>query len=147
MIGFICPFRPRSVNAKQTEKYKEKIKEYFRYYYPDMSIFDNEKLYGIVYYFYRRKTELDADNLSKPIWDALETVLYNDDRIIKLRYSGIYDLKNDVTKLDITRMPKNVYSDFLEYIENIECEHLSYIELGKLNNSLFIIGGETYETL
>jgi Holliday junction resolvase RusA-like endonuclease len=147
MIGFLCPFQPRSINARRKEKYKENIKQCLKHYYPDIPKFNNEKLYGIVYYFYKSKTGSDADNLSKPIWDALKTVLYNDDKIIKLRYSGVYDLNNDVNKLDITKMPSNVYMDFMEYIENIQSEHLLYIELGKLNDSLYIIGGETYEAL
>jgi len=147
MISFLCPYRPRSVNAEKTDKYKNKIKEYLLHYYPDISNFNNEKLYGIVYYFHKRKIELDADNLSKPVWDALEKILYNDDKIIKLRYSGVYDLNSDITKLDITKMPKNVYCDFLEYIDNTQYEHLLYIELGKLSDGLYIIGGETNETL
>jgi len=68
MVGFLCTFKPRSVNAKGTAKYKEKIIDSFKQYYPDNNLCYDEELYGISYYFYKRKTELDADNLSKPIW-------------------------------------------------------------------------------
>ena len=150
MIGFLCPIRPRSINAKKvksTEKYKELVRDCLKRYYPNSPVQNDEKLYGIVYYFYKRKTDIDADNLSKPIWDALRTVLYNDDRIIKLRYAGLYDLNNAVTKLDFTKMPKAVYMDFLNYTEDTKNEHLIYIELGNLNDNLYIIGGETDETV
>ena len=148
MVGFLCTHRPRSVNSKRkgTEKFKEAIRESFKYYYSDTNLLDDE-LYGIAYYFHKKKTEIDADNLSKPIWDALETLLYKDDKIIKLRYTGIYDIKNDVRKLNITKMPTNVFRDFLNLIDNNQIEHLIYIELGKLNNSLYIIGGETHEII
>jgi len=147
MICFLCPYRPRSVNKKGTAKYQERIKEYLLKYHPEIVKFNNEKLYGIVYYFHKRKTELDADNLSKPIWDALESILYNDDKIIKLRYSGVYDINHNTIKLDITKMPQNIYCDLLEYIDDVKCDDLLYIELGILNDSLYIIGGESYETL
>jgi hypothetical protein len=143
MVGFLCTFRPRSVNAKRAEKYKKEIVDSFKHYYPNNTIYYEEDIYGISYYFHKRKTSLDADNLSKPIWDALSSVVYKDDKIIKLRYSGIYDLNSQITRFDFTKMPKNVYIDFLEYIEKYE--HIVYIELGKLRNELYIIGGEDYE--
>jgi Holliday junction resolvase RusA-like endonuclease len=145
MIGFLCTFRPRSTNAKNTEKYKEEIRNSFKYYYPENNLCYDGEIYGISYYFHRRKTDLDADNLSKPIWDALNSILYKDDKIIKLRYSGVYDLGKSVTRLDLTKMPQKVYLDFLEYIE--KCEHIIYIELGKLQDDLYVMGGETHETI
>jgi hypothetical protein len=134
MISFLCAFRPRSVNAKRTAKFKEKIVSSFKDYYPNDHVYYKEALYGISYYFHKRKTDLDADNLSKPIWDALSSVVYEDDRIIKLRYSGIYDISDLITKFDFTKMPKNVYSDFLEYIEKYE--HIVYIEFRKTQNRI-----------
>jgi Holliday junction resolvase RusA-like endonuclease len=143
MICFLCNFRPRSVNAKGTAKFKEKIVDSFKYYYPENNIYYEEAVYGISYYFHKRKTDLDADNLSKPIWDALSSVIYSNDKIIKLRYSGVYDINNLITEFDLTKIPKNVYIDFLDYIEKYE--HIVYIELGKLKNELYIMGGENYE--
>jgi Holliday junction resolvase RusA-like endonuclease len=151
MIAFLIPHKPKSANKKgkkgSMQKYQTKLKDYFMLKYPDIPQINEEKLYGIVYYFYRRDIGIDADNICKPIWDAFKTVLYNDDKIIKLVYSGTYDLNNDVNNLDMTKMPKNVFEDFIDFIDNTQNEDLLYIELGKLNDNLFIIGGETYETL
>jgi hypothetical protein len=145
MISFLCTSRPRSINAKKTEKYKRGIIDSFEHYYPENKLWYDEEIYGISYYFYKKKTSLDADNLSKPIWDALNSILYQDDKIIKLRYSGVYDLSKPVMGLDFTKMPQRVYLDFLEYIEKYE--HIIYIELGKLQDDLYVMGGETHENI
>jgi len=82
MYAFISNMRPCSVRAKTTERFKRAIKEAFKSYYPSTERVSND-LYGVVYYFHKTHNQLDADNLSKPIWDALEGVLYEDDSIIK----------------------------------------------------------------
>lgn len=92
MYAFLCNLRPRSVNAKQSEKYKNGIQNAFRHYHGNMPAVSGN-LYGFVYYFHRVKTELDADNVSKPIWDALNSVAYADDKIIRFRSSGMFDLQ------------------------------------------------------
>jgi hypothetical protein len=73
MISFLCNFRPRSVQAKYTQAYKEAIVDAYRTYYDGVNPLLESELYGISYYFHRRPAQIDADNLSKPIWDALES--------------------------------------------------------------------------
>jgi Holliday junction resolvase RusA-like endonuclease len=145
MISFLCTFRPRSVNAKALARYKEKIIESYKKYYPDHRNILDEDIYGISYYFYKRKHQLDADNLSKPIWDALNTIVYKDDKIIKLRYSGIYDMSKAETEIDLTRMARNIYSDFIDYIDKYD--DIIYIEIGKLREELYVIGAEDNDTV
>jgi hypothetical protein len=48
-----------------------------------------DDLYGLVYYFRKRIFGFDADNVSKPLWDALESVCYVNDKVIKLRLAGV----------------------------------------------------------
>jgi len=93
MYAFISNMRPCSVRAKTTERFKQAIKEAFKSYYPSTERVSND-LYGVVYYFHKTHNQLDADNLSKPIWDALEGVLYEDHSIIKYRAAGIFDLRS-----------------------------------------------------
>ncbi len=78
---------------------------------------------------------MDADNLSKPIWDALEGVLYKDDSIIKYRTAGIFDLRSSSLELlDFTLMPEYVVYDFLTRLD--DSDHILYIEVGHLDYSM-----------
>jgi Holliday junction resolvase RusA-like endonuclease len=140
MYAFISNIRPCSVRAKTTERFKKAIRNAFKSYYPSTELLSND-LYGVVYYFHKKHNQLDADNLSKPIWDALEGILYEDDSIIKYRTAGIFDLRSsELEILDITLMPEQVASDFLERLD--DSDHILYIEIGNLDYSLFKFGCE-----
>ena len=141
MYEFISNIRPCSVRAKTTERFKRAIKEAFKSYYPSTELVSND-LYGVVYYFHKKHNQLDADNLSKPIWDALEGVLYEDDSIIKYRAAGIFDLRG-LEILDFTLMPEHVVHDFLERLD--DSDHILYMEVGNLDYSLFKFGCENLE--
>jgi Holliday junction resolvase RusA-like endonuclease len=134
MRAFICTVRPRSVQAKRSEQYKERVLEACQKYCPTPENLEGP-LYGIVYYFHRKPNELDADNLSKPIWDALEGHLYDDDRVIQLRTSGVRDLREGIEILDVTEMPEPVAGDFIEALG--EKDYLLYVELGALAPEMF----------
>ena len=96
----------------------------------------NESLYGFVYYFHKIKTQLDADNLSKPVWDALGTVVYTDDKLVKFRSSAVFDLRaTGIEVLDLSDIPDYLLDDFLEMIENED--HILYVEVGKFDYELF----------
>jgi Holliday junction resolvase RusA-like endonuclease len=142
MISFLCEFKPRSVQAKRTNAYKEAIVTAYKKYYPECETLITYDLYAISYYFYKRSLQIDADNLSKPIWDALKSTIYEDDRVIKIRYSGVYDVNKlgSGISLDVTQMPANVYSDFIDLIDS--SEHLLYVEIGKINDELYKMGVE-----
>jgi Holliday junction resolvase RusA-like endonuclease len=144
MISFLCDSRPVSINARYQQIYQQKIAGAYRKYYSGMPDMIDYNLYGIVYYFHKCKTELDADNLSKPIWDALQKVIYDDDRIIKLRHSGIYDISKpaSITEFNTTGMTPQVLKDFLELMDDSTKEHIVYIELGRLSNALYVLGVE-----
>jgi Holliday junction resolvase RusA-like endonuclease len=142
MISFLCSTRPVSVNAKSTTHFKQVVIDAYKKQCVHKDTLLNDELYGIVYYFHKRKTELDADNLSKPIWDALENVVYDNDRIIKLRYSGIYDISkpDSIYEINTERMSKTVLDEFMKLID--DNDHIIYIELGRLSNNLYVLGVE-----
>jgi len=63
---------------------------------------------------HRTKTGLDADNLSKPIWDALRLVVYPDDKLIRFRSSTVSDLlTNEIKVFDLSNMPDEILDDSL----------------------------------
>ena len=146
MYAFLSDRKPRSIQAKNkrhSEIYRENIRSAFREYHVNVELL-NGNLYGAVYYFHSIPTQLDADNLSKPIWDALKDVVYPDDNAIKLRTVGILDLGSGapdiLNVLDLSLMPDSLMTDFLEMIDNKE--HILYIEVGELNYGLFRFGCE-----
>lgn len=134
MYAFLVRIKPRSVQADKTYIYKNGVVSGFKQYYPTHSQL-NENLYAISYYFHRQPTQLDADNMSKPIWDALNSIVYEDDKSIKLRISGLVNMSNttEISAIDITKMPDNILGDLLGML-GVE-EHIVYIEIGRLNYS------------
>jgi Endodeoxyribonuclease RusA. len=92
--------------------------------------------YGVVYYFPRRYTQLDADNISKTVWDALKSVAYDDDRVVRLRIAGIANLRSpDMVGFDLTKMPGDVAAKLLAMVGQVD--HLLYIEVGALRAEMF----------
>jgi len=131
VFAFLSHHRPRSVNAKTSEKYKRGIREIFKNKVPAISRSEDD-LYAVVYYFHRVPTTQDADNISKPILDALEGLAYADDRLVKLRQAAIVDLRSPAMEaLDLTRMPSEVFDTFIEKLDRED--HTVYVELGKLD--------------
>ncbi|MEK7395728.1 MAG: RusA family crossover junction endodeoxyribonuclease, partial [Candidatus Poribacteria bacterium] len=104
-------------------------------------------LYGVVYYFHRVPTQIDADNISKPIWDALNEIAFQDDRNIVLRIAGVFNLNlEQIDVIDLSQMPDLVLDDFSEMInENGGKQRIIYVEIGKLNYNLFRFGYEISE--
>ncbi len=139
MYAFLCTDRPRSVNAKRTDKYQEQIRQAFRKYCRLADLL-REPLYGIAYYFHAEHNQLDADNLSKPIWDALEGLAYQDDSVVQLRHSGIIDLRQtDLTVFDLSQMPDNVANAMVDFVATEE-KHIIYVEFGSLKPEMFVFG-------
>jgi len=100
-----------------------------------------DDLYGIVYYFHKTKTGTDADNISKPIWDALKGVLFEDDKKIKLRIGGIIDLSKDgINMIDVSSMGGKVAAELVRSFNT--SDHFAYIECGQLNTNMYRVNLE-----
>jgi hypothetical protein len=98
-------------------------------------------LYGLVYYFHRVKTELDADNLSKPVWDSLVGAAYADDELIRLRIAGVYEVTEmSMEALILDRMPSPLAERLVQLLERHN--HVLYVEFGRLNESMYLFGLE-----
>lgn len=142
MHAFLCNYAPRSVQAKnkaQKETYYRSLVNAYRKYHPDVTISESS-LYGFVYYFHRVKTQLDSDNLSKPIWDALKGTAFNDDLQIRFRSAGLFNLGTEkVDELDLTNMPDYIFDDFLEMIDS-DHSHILYVEFGEFTYDLIRFG-------
>lgn len=141
--AFICPRRPRSVNAKGTSTFKGFVRDAYEKYC-DSDTFD-VPIYSRIYYFKNVAHQLDADNLSKPILDALEGFAYQDDSIVELRQSGIVDLtRDDISGFDVSNMPESIFLDFLGAVGSED--HLIYVEIGVLTKRMFEFGNPNVGT-
>ena len=90
-LGKSTPFSYNSTDAKKRRRYKNIIVEaFFRNYNGKVPRFrKGVELYGQVYFFTSEGTDLDADNISKPVWDALIGTAYEDDKQIVHRTSTV----------------------------------------------------------
>lgn len=147
MRAFLCLEKPRSINNKdprKSERFREVVWRAYRKAYPEDDAFWGNT-YGIVYYFHRQdaheqETTLDADNLSKPIWDALRGAAFTDDRYLKLRLAGIIDRDDrELSGIDLSAVPDELLDQLLRAFNN-DVKHVLYIEFGPLEKQMFKFG-------
>jgi len=138
MHNFILKSRPLSYNSCSGTKktnYKNALQSSFTTYNPTHTLL-NDDLYAIVYYFFNKNLNLDADNLSKPVWDCLTGFVFGDDKQIKIRTAGSFDLTNgDYNIIDFSGLKGSLVTDLLDAFDNED--HVVYVECGKYNPSMF----------
>ena len=141
MYSFILSSQPKSYNARKTDAYQNRIKVAFRTAYSTHQLIDQD-LYGLVYHFYKVDIGIDADNISKLIWDSLKGVAFVDDSQVKLRVAGSFDLtSNDLVTLDLSGLAEAMISSLLEAIESED--HVLYVECGKFSMNLIRLNLES----
>jgi hypothetical protein len=144
MVSCVVLYQPPSQNGGEKENKKAKyqkvlvhsLERFCRGAVPMLT----EELYGIVYYFHRKPTGTDADNISKLLWDSLNTVLFGDDKQIKLRIAGVIP-HQQINVIDTTYMAGPVADALIEAILEGQ-DHVIYMECGKLNDDLFTVNLE-----
>lgn len=141
MYSFILKRQPKSYNswkgatAIKKATYKADIQTSFKQFHPIHTTLTDD-LYGTLYYFFKKDLNSDADNLSKPLWDCLTGFLFTDDKQVRIRTAGTFDLsKNDFNVLDFSGLSGEVIVELLDAFDNEE--HIVYIECGLLNTSMF----------
>lgn len=144
MVSCIVLYQPPSQNGDEKEKKKAKyqkvlVKSLERFCRGSVPLL-TDNLYGVVYYFHRKPTGTDADNISKLLWDSLNKVLFDDDKAVKLRIAGVIP-HQDINVIDTTEMAGPVADALIEAILEGQ-DHVIYIECGKLNDDLFTVNLE-----
>ncbi len=133
-----CPRSYNSWSEKKKEREKIFYESEFKSVYPDSQPLQGE-LYGKVYYFHRKPTGLDADNISKPVWDCLGGLFYDDDKQVKLRTAGVFDFSNNrFHLLNVSGMDGRFLPALLDAI--VTEDHVLYIECGPLDQTMFLFG-------
>jgi hypothetical protein len=117
------------------DNYKRAIEDAFQKFNQISEPLTND-LYGVLYHFFKKNRQIDADNLSKPIWDCLTGFLYVDDSQVKLRIAGSFDLSEiEYDVLNFVDLPEPIVDELLEAFKNHD--HIVYIECGLLKYSMF----------
>ena len=140
MYAFVVKRVPLSYNAKHKHtRYKDEIAAAFHNQgFAGLPLAGS--LYSRVYYFHSVPSALDADNMSKPIVDALKNHAYADDNVVIHRTAAIMDMrKTTINELSLSHVPENVLLSFLEALDN-EC-HVLYIEVGQYGHEMLHFGG------
>ncbi len=138
--SFILKKQPKSHNKwKKTSPKGQDYVKYVRDMFDEFHSTFTPKtgnLYGIAYYFYKTNVGTDADNISKPIWDCLTEYLFDDDKQVKLRLAGCFDLSHqDFEVLSVTGVSGDVVAELVDAIETED--HIVYIECGQLTDNLY----------
>lgn len=103
------------------------------------------QLYGRCYYYVRRynpSTDADAGAASKQLWDDLQGVAYEDDRIVITRIDHREDLSqlSEFTEIDIGRIPSPAFEQFTEALADDNVAHFLYVEVGPHDPGLVTFG-------
>ena len=138
MLAFVCLEKPRSHQAESRSRYQDHLRSWYINAL-DGQGYDGQDLYGLVYYLKNSAHDLDADNLSKPVWDALSGLAYVDDRVIQYRQAGIIDMGQfDIGMFDLSSVSDEVAERLIEVVGTEE--HVLYVEFGPLNMEMFDFG-------
>lgn len=99
VIQNLTPLSYNSKDAKNKAAYQSKIcSALTRKYKGSVPMFPADKeLYARVYFFTNNGVNFDCDNISKPVWDAVNGLLYVDDRKIVLRTAAVIDYNSTFT--------------------------------------------------
>ncbi len=136
MYNFIVKRRPLSYNNRKGKmQYGKDLVNAFKSQNPTAKIIKSDA-YAIIYYFYNKYEKIDTDNLSKPIWDHLNGVVYNDDEQIKIRIAGSFNLKKeDIHFINFTGLSGSIIANLLAAFDDED--HILYIEIGKKSDTMF----------
>lgn len=104
-------------------------------YHPTYPIISGD-VYATIYYFFNKNASLDTDNISKPILDSLCGVLFCDDRQVRVRTAGSFDLTvGDFNMIDFSGLDGTLVADLVDAFMNEE--HIMYIECGSFSPTMF----------
>ena len=145
MVNFVFKRQPKSHNRGFKSEiakaiYMQEIEHSIRKFNEATTL--TEELYGVIYYFFKKNTGTDADNISKPMWDCLKGILFNDDKQIKLRTAGNIDIsKGGIQFIDFSKIKGEIITELLEAFDTNE--HIVYVECGRLKHSMYKFSWES----
>lgn len=146
MISFCAVRQAKSYNArkhKMLNSYMQDIADKFTST-GQRGFDDAENLYARVYYFHQRREVADADNISKPIIDALKGHAYKDDKQVIFRSAACLDMRENFD-IDFTDLSTDIVGDISRAI--LEGKSAIYIEVGKYSDDFIQFGVKPNDTI
>lgn len=133
---------PLSYNSKNKVEYQKRICAAFLRKYkgvvPKFSV--DDELYARVFFFTSDGVNVDSDNISKPIWDAVNGLVYSDDRKIVMRTAAVIDVtQHPFNIIDTSSIESAVAADLVQELSKGSVRCL-YIECSKFKESMIKIG-------
>ena len=96
-VGFVVSGKPRVQGSKSRETWKDEVRRAA----PCRDDWLEGPLYLRVDYFFNSETDLDLDNMIKPIQDALKNCIYEDDKTIHEIHARKFNRNDyDLTQFD-----------------------------------------------
>jgi Holliday junction resolvase RusA-like endonuclease len=135
--------KPKSYNSSNKRGYMERLKKdaLVQLDGQESLVHSKKKLYSRIYYFHRRKSDIDADNLSKPILDSFKDIVIRDDSQIVWRSAVKIDLSDSFT-ISNEEIPERWYSGLIEAIGDETKENILFIEIGEIEELEVFFGRE-----
>ncbi|WP_437717269.1 RusA family crossover junction endodeoxyribonuclease [Sorangium sp. So ce448] len=79
IVVFGTPVTLQSKNAQRRESWKSKVAQAARDVVLEDELVVGAEVSAVIIYFYFDDTDIDLDNIAKPILDALPSIVYGDD--------------------------------------------------------------------
>lgn len=134
----IAKVRPLSYNARHKIPYHARLREEAL---KQGVVSQSGSLYANIYYLHRGNRDTDADNICKPILDALCGLAYIDDRQVARRCATKVDL-NSGTTISLDAVPPDILRPLLDAIADKEAADILIVEIGTLGVNVSIKFGE-----
>lgn len=130
--------RPRSQSAQKKQGYQERVRTQARTHLSN-DMLQTDNLYVRIIWFHGERVQGDTDNIIKPILDALNGVVYADDRQIVKCVSERVDTTKDFT-LSEAPASAEVYGELLSLLGDVQIKHVLYVEVGQLTSRRIAFG-------
>jgi Holliday junction resolvase RusA-like endonuclease len=137
IFSMVLPRTPKSVQAKGQAGYQSAIKKVAETNYSEQPI-SADRLYIRIIWFARKDVGPDVDNIIKPIADALQGVVYRNDRQIAQCFSMRIDLEK-IYEISNDNISSEMYREVIATIDAKRSD-VTYIEVGALTAQQVIFG-------
>src|ERR1051325_2904424 len=137
IFSMVLPRTPKSVQADSQKKYQMAIRNAAAAKFAAALVSD-DRLYIRIIWFARKDVGPDVDNIIKPIADALQGVVYRNDRQIAQCFSMRIDLEKRY-EISNDNISSEMYREVIATIDAKRSDVL-YIEVGALTSQQVIFG-------
>jgi hypothetical protein len=130
-FAMVAPVRPVSVQSKRgTPGFIASLRVMAATNFAGRRMLEGD-LYARIIWFHDRQNG-DVDNIIKPILDALEGVVYRDDRLIVKCSSERVDLRQTY-RLSDAGVPSELYDELVALLGRNH-PHILYVEVGRMTD-------------